>query len=117
MVIFSLVENIRPGGEVANAAVCLAVRDLAKLDKTYMKYFTYILLSSKNGDLYIGSTEDIERRVNLHNKGKVRSTKGYRPWKLLELYEFDSRSEAFRYEKFLKAHQQKELIKKKYNLK
>ena len=81
-----------------------------------MKYFTYVLLSGKNGDIYVGSTENIYDRVVLHNGGKVKSTKGYKPWKLLEYREFDSRSEAVRREKFLKSHQQKEILKRKYGL-
>jgi len=101
----------------SKAEVCLAAPDLAKRDKTFMECYTYILLSLKNGDLYIGSTENVENRVNLHNKGKVKSTKANHPWKLLEDFKFRSRSEAFRYEKFLKTHQQKDLIRKKYNLK
>lgn len=50
----------------------------------------------------------------MHNKGKVKSTKGYCPWKLLECQEFNTRSEAFQREMFLKNHQQKEILKAKY---
>ena len=65
--------------------------------------------------MYIGSsTEDVQNRIMLHNEGRVRSTKGYRPWELLEKLEFNSRSEAFKHEHFLKTHQQKELLKIKY---
>jgi len=81
-----------------------------------MEYFTYVLLSLKNGDIYIGSTEDLENRIKRHNLGKVRSTKPNKPWKLLEYHRFDSRSEAVRYERFLKTHQQKDKIKKRHNL-
>ena len=81
-----------------------------------MGYFTYILLSLKNGDLYVGSTGDVKNRFKLHNSGKVRSTKSNGPWKLLEYQMFSLRSEAVKQERFLKNHQQKDLIKKKYNL-
>ena len=79
-----------------------------------MNYFTYILLSEKNGDIYIGSTADIQHRVLLHNRGKVKSTKAYTPWRLLEFHEYASRSEAVKSEMFLKTGQQKELLRKKY---
>lgn len=79
-----------------------------------MQYYTYVLKSEKNGDYYIGSTENVERRLELHNKGKVKSTKAYRPWILLETQEFESRSEAFKQEMFLKTHQQKNILKNKY---
>ena len=103
----------RSGGEVANAAVCLAARDLAQPDKTKM-YYTYVLISRKNNDFYIGSTENLEERISLHNMGKVKSTRPYRPWELLEYETFDSRSEAVRRERFLKNHQQKEILRRKY---
>lgn len=94
----------------------MASPDGAKRHKTLMSYFTYVLLSGTNGDIYIGSSEDVDRRLALHNHGKVRSTKAYRPWKLLEVHKFESRSEAVQRERFLKIHQQKELLKKKYGL-
>jgi putative endonuclease len=62
----------------------------------------------------VGGAADLQNRINLHNQGKVKSTKAYRPWKLLEYREFGSRSEAVKQEKFLKNHQQKELLKMKY---
>jgi len=77
-------------------------------------YYVYFLKSLKNNDLYIGSTENIQKRLIRHNSGKVRSTQYYRPWRLLGFEEFENRSEAVRRENFLKTGQQKELLKKKY---
>ena len=79
-------------------------------------YYVYFLQSTINNDLYIGSTEDVESRFELHNLGHVKSTKGYRPWKLLEQKEYNTRSEAVRMERFYKSHQQREIIKSKYGL-
>jgi len=79
-----------------------------------MAYYTYILRSRKNNDIYIGSTDNLAKRVILRNKGRVKSTKSYKPWELLEYYEYDSRAEAVRKERFLKTHQQKEILKRKY---
>ena len=79
-----------------------------------MKYYVYILKSLKNGDMYVGSARDFNNRFILHNQGKVRSTKGYRPWIVVKHEEFNSRSEAVKHEKFLKTGQQKEIIKRKY---
>lgn len=79
-----------------------------------MKYYTYVLLSLKNWDIYVGSTDDVHERFLSHNQGKVKSTKPYRPWKLLEYQEFSSRSGAVRKERFLKTGQQKEILKEKY---
>lgn len=81
-----------------------------------MKYYVYILVSLVNSDVYIGSTADVQVRLHLHNQGKVKSTKGYKPWRLLETHEFRTRSEAVCAERFFKQHQQKEILKKKYCL-
>ena len=77
-------------------------------------YYVYVLKSLKNNDLYIGSTEDVNNRLKKHNDGKVKSTKFYQPWQLLNFETYNTRSEAVRRERFLKTGQQKELLKKKY---
>lgn len=80
-----------------------------------MKYFVYFLKSLRNRDIYVGSTADVSKRFALHNAGRVKSTKGYGPWSLLESIEYNSRSEAVRMEQFYKTGQQKEILKNKYN--
>ncbi len=42
-------------------------------------YKVYILQSERNGRYYIGFTKDIESRIDLHNKGRVKSTRYIRP--------------------------------------
>ena len=79
-----------------------------------MKYFVYVLQSSKNNDIYIGSTENLDNRIKLHNQGKVKSTKAYRSWTVLEFKEFNSRAESVKHERFLKTGQQKEVLKRKH---
>ncbi|MBI2889131.1 MAG: GIY-YIG nuclease family protein [Candidatus Liptonbacteria bacterium] len=79
-------------------------------------HFVYFLRSLMNGDLYVGSTENVENRFQLHNAGKVRSTKFYRPWQLLDYEVYSSRGEAVRRERFLETGQQKELLKRKFNM-
>ena len=79
-------------------------------------FYVYFLKSLKNNDLYVGSTENIEKRLYLHNSGKVKSTKFYRPWELLGYKTLGTRSEAIKQEKFFKTHQQKELLKREYKL-
>jgi len=79
-------------------------------------YYVYFIQSLKNNYLYIGSSGNIEKRLKQHNNGRVKSTKAYKPWKLIGYEEFNSRSEAIRREKFLKTHQQKDLLKKKFKL-
>jgi putative endonuclease len=66
-------------------------------------YFAYILKSEKDGRYYYGSTSNLERRLAAHNAGKVRSTKGRRPLKLIYFEQFTSRSAAFQREQFFKS--------------
>jgi len=75
-------------------------------------HYVYYLKSLENNDLYVGSTENVGNRVRLHNESKVRSTKAYTPWQLLGFEVYNSRSEAVRRERFLKSHQQKEILKR-----
>ncbi|MBI2889132.1 MAG: GIY-YIG nuclease family protein [Candidatus Liptonbacteria bacterium] len=82
----------------------------------FSRYYVYFLLSFANKDLYIGSTANLEKRVSLHNAGKVKSTRAYRPWKLLGHERHETRSEAVRREVFLKNHQQKEILKRRFGL-
>jgi putative endonuclease len=57
-------------------------------------FYTYVLRSLKDGRLYIGHTEDIEKRLALHNGGKVGSTKSRVPFRLIHKQEFFTRNEA-----------------------
>ena len=70
-------------------------------------FYTYILVSEKDGSFYIGHTNNIERRISDHNKGFSRYTKTKIPWKLLFLKKFESRSEAMYLEKKLKSYKNK----------
>ncbi len=65
--------------------------------------FVYILQSLINGKHYYGSTKDVEKRIKLHNRGKVRSTKANRPYKLIYSEKFKTRSEAVKREYFFKS--------------
>ena len=68
-----------------------------------MPYWTYALQSVSDGRRYVGSTENLQLRVTLHNQGKYRYTKGHRPWRLIYAEAFATRSEAVRRECILKS--------------
>jgi putative endonuclease len=76
-----------------------------------MTYFAYVLFSEPYKKIYIGQTNDLMIRLAKHNAGLVRSTKAYRPWKLVYFEECSTRSEALCREKELKSHQGRDYIR------
>ena len=48
-------------------------------------------IQGKNGRIYVGQTEDVERRLDAHNCGAVESTKDDRPWVLVKSQTFETR--------------------------
>ena len=75
-------------------------------------YIVYILESLSHGNRYIGSTQNISNRLNEHNSGKVRYTKGRKPWKLVHTEKLKTRSQAIKREKFLKSGQGRKFLDK-----
>ena len=66
-------------------------------------YYAYVLKSSKDGKYYYGHTADLNSRLNEHNKGKVRATKGRRRL-IVHYYEtLETKSEAVKRELFFKS--------------
>jgi len=46
-------------------------------------FYVYVLKSQKDEELYIGSTNDLKRRIKEHQNGKSFSTKLRRPFELI----------------------------------
>lgn len=65
-------------------------------------WYTYIIKSVAKKWYYVGSTNRLQERLNEHNKGLVRSTKHYVPFKLVFVKEFSSEKFAREYERKLK---------------
>jgi putative endonuclease len=67
-----------------------------------MMFYTYVLESGLDHDLYIGWTDDLINRVKHHNDGQVSSTKGRIPLRLVYYEACLSREKAIEREKQLK---------------
>jgi len=65
-------------------------------------FFVYILKSIKFKKLYIGVTNNLSERLKQHNKGLVRSTKPYHPFKYVYFEGYFSKKEAYQREHNLK---------------
>ena len=74
-------------------------------------YYVYILLSTKDGKLYIGSTPDLKKRIEKHNHGYVLATKYRRPIKLIYYEGYLHTRDAKRREIFLKGGKGHEQLK------
>lgn len=78
-------------------------------------YYVYILISNKDGRLYIGYTSNLKSRLQQHAKGLVDSTRHRRYLQLIHYEYFINRSDAKSREIFLKSgagHDQLKLILK-----
>lgn len=75
-------------------------------------YYVYVLQSEKDSNIYIGITNNLERRFKQHNIGKNFSTKYRTPFKLIYKEEYENRKEARKREKFLKSGCGREWIKR-----
>jgi putative endonuclease len=68
-----------------------------------MTYFVYILASKRYGTLYIGVTNNLGARLELHRMGKGSAfVKKYRVFRLVYVETYDRAEDAIRREKQLK---------------
>ncbi len=77
-----------------------------------MQYFVYILQSIKDGNYYIGSTADVDKRLRFHNAGRQRSTRNRIPFILIYTETLPSKKNALIREKQIKAFKGGEAFKK-----
>jgi putative endonuclease len=66
------------------------------------KYWVYVLWSDKSERHYIGVSEDVPKRLEQHNAGVSRWTRGRGPWTLRWAGEFPDHRSARRFENLLK---------------
>jgi len=71
----------------------------------------YAIRSSSRNYVYVGMTNDLERRLMEHNNGENRSTKAYKPFTLIYSEEFPDRVSARIKERYLKSGVGKEFLK------
>ena len=80
------------------------------------KYFVYMLISNDNNKVtYVGYTNDIKKRIKLHNDGRgAKFTKG-RNWKLIYKENFNTKGQAISREYYIKNNRKlRNLIKNKH---
>ena len=80
-----------------------------------MNFHIYLLLSEKDKKTYLGSTDNLERRIKEHNDGKNLSTKHRRPLNVIYTEEAKTLYEARKREKFLKSRKGRKELKDIFN--
>ena len=62
----------------------------------------YAIKSESTGRIYIGQTNDIVKRLKMHNNGYVKSTLKDIPWRIIAIESFNTREKARWHERQLK---------------
>ena len=82
-----------------------------------MSYFVYVISTNRKLKLitYVGYTNNLKKRVNLHNNGKgAKFTRG-RQWKIIYSEKYDTKSEAISREYYIKKNRKfRNLLKLNY---
>ncbi len=76
-------------------------------------HYVYVLRSRPYSfRLYIGLTQDVERKVQQHNRGDTPYTRTYSPWELEAYVAFKNRQVAEAFERYLKSGSGHAFLKK-----
>jgi putative endonuclease len=82
-----------------------------------MGYFVYVISTKRRSKLitYVGYTNNLKKRLNLHNNGKgAKFTKGSR-WKVIYTEKYDTKSKAISREYYIKKNRKfRNFIKRRY---
>jgi putative endonuclease len=76
-------------------------------------WYVYFLQLS-NGDVYVGSTNDLRRRVQSHERGHVKSTQLYRPFALKSYVAVSDEKTARNLERYFKSGSGKAFANKRF---
>ena len=76
-------------------------------------WFVYVLKRVNNEFIYIGSTNNLNRRLLEHNEGQVLSTKHYAPFEIEAYVAVKTEKRARELEKYFKTGSGKAVLKKR----
>jgi putative endonuclease len=77
-------------------------------------FYTYVLKSEKDNELYIGFCSDLKKRLREHNKGLVFSTKDRCPLRLVYYEACCDKNKAIEREKSLKTGFGRSYLKRRF---
>ena len=76
-------------------------------------WYVYILRSKVDNNLYIGSSNNIRRRITAHNSGEVVSTRGRIPFSLEAYIAVKDKMRAVELEQYLKTGSGRAMLHKR----
>lgn len=74
----------------------------------------YVIKSLDRNYVYVGISINVSHRLDEHNSGKNRTTKPYRPFRLIHKEQMKDRKSARQREKWFKSGEGKEFLKTHY---
>jgi putative endonuclease len=76
-------------------------------------FYTYIIHSESSDEYYTGHTSTkVEKRLERHNDGWNPSTKHGIPWQMKYYKSFETKTEAIKWENFIKRQKSRQFIEK-----
>jgi predicted GIY-YIG superfamily endonuclease len=63
---------------------------------------------------YVGLTDDLQARLQTHNKGSVQHSRQFRPWRIKTVVAFADRIRAAEFERYLKTGSGRAFAKKHF---
>jgi putative endonuclease len=75
-----------------------------------MQFYIYIIQSKIDQSYYKGFSENYLERLNQHNDGWSKYTSRKKPWRLVYVELFESKSEALKREKTLKKYSHSQIL-------
>ncbi|EKE21073.1 MAG: hypothetical protein ACD_7C00362G0001 [uncultured bacterium] len=76
-------------------------------------FYVYIL-KCKDGNLYVGCTNDLKDRIERHTRGYVSATKARLPISLVNYIAFQDKYRAYDFEKYLKSGSGRAFVKRHF---
>ena len=86
--------------------------DSASQDRQMKFFYVYILQSERDlRRFYTGLTDDLPKRLRIHNAGRVAHSSKWRPWRLKTYIGFSDRGRAVEFERYLKSASGRAFVK------
>jgi predicted GIY-YIG superfamily endonuclease len=79
-----------------------------------MSVYTYIIQSETDGSYYIGITSHLWKRMKDHNRGRNKTSRHSRPWKLIYKEKHEDYEVARRREKYFKSGKGRKWIRETF---